>query len=306
MRIDELRRVLIVGAGTMGQQISLQCAMHGYDVVLYDQDAAALERARAQHALFLTGFVKAGQLAQEQVGGIQARMTATADAAAAARDVDLISESVPESPELKAAVFAQFHALCPPRTIFTTNTSSLTPSMFAAATGRPQQFAAFHFHLPVWIANVVDVMPHPGTAPEIVALLHAFARRIGQVPIHYERESPGYIFNAMLGAINREALELVVGGVASPEDVDRAWMGIMKMPIGPFGIMDSIGLETIRTITEYWARQLNDPQGLRHAEYLRTMIEQGRAGLKTGRGFYSYPRPAYQQADFVAGDVAEA
>ena len=303
MHIDDIRRVLVVGAGTMGQQIALQCATHGFDVTLYDVDPAALERARAQQSAYLDGFVAAG-LPRARADQALARVAITTDAAAAA-DADLLSESVPEDPELKGRVLAQFGALCPPRTIFTTNTSYLIPSMLAAATGRPDRFAALHFHLPVWVSNVVDVMPHPGTAPEVNELLHAFARRIGQVPIGYARETHGYIFNAMLGAINREALTLVANGVARFEDVDRSWMGIMKMPVGPFGIMDSVGLETVYTITAYWARVLGDAQGERNAELVKQLIDAGRLGVKSGRGFYTYPDPAYQRPGFVAGETRD-
>jgi 3-hydroxybutyryl-CoA dehydrogenase len=304
MRVEDIRRILVVGAGTMGQQISLQCALHGYDVTLYDIDPKMLDKAHAQHQAILAGFAERGHLAPEQVGQTLARITLTTDANIAAADADLLSESVPEDPDLKARVFAQFNLLCPADTIFTTNTSSLIPSMLAGATGRPARFAAFHFHQPTWISNVVDVMPHPGTAPEITEVLRAFARRIGQIPIVYQRESPAYIFNAILGAMNREALNLVMNGVASVSDVDRAWMGVMKMPIGPFGIMDAVGLDTLWTITDYWARMLNDPQGRRQADYLKTYIDQERLGVKSGHGFYSYPAPAYRRPNFLTDDRA--
>jgi 3-hydroxybutyryl-CoA dehydrogenase len=103
---------------------------------------------------------------------------------------------------------------------------------------------ALHFHPPVWPHNIVDVMPHKGTDPAITARVLEFARSIGQIPIHLQRESHNYIFNAMFSAVNREALTLAANGVATVEDIDRAWMGIMKMPVGPFGMMDLVGLDT--------------------------------------------------------------
>ena len=225
----------------------------------------------------------------------------------AAVEADLVSESVPEDPKLKAKVFAQFHELCPPRTIFTTNTSSLVPSMYATATGRPAQFAALHFHGPVWVSNVVDIMPHPGTAPEVVTLLADFARRIGQIPIVLQKENYGYVFNTMLSAVNREALTLAANGVAAVEDVDRAWMGVMKMPIGPFGIMDLVGLDTVWDITDYWAQQLeNDPQLRTNANFVKAYIAKGWLDLKSKQGFYRYPKPAFQQPGFVEGKSTDA
>jgi 3-hydroxybutyryl-CoA dehydrogenase len=200
---------------------------------------------------------------------------------------------------LKGRVFAQFNGLCPPRTIFTTNTSSFVPSMFAEASGRPAQFAAFHFHHVVWVSNVVDIMPHPGTATETVDLLHAFAQRIGQIPILCRKENHGYVFNAMLNALNGAALTLVANGVASAQDVDRAWMGVMKMPVGPFGILDRVGLDTAWDITAHWATALGDPQLQKNADLLKEYVDQGHLGTKSGKGFYAYPNSVYQRPGFL-------
>jgi 3-hydroxybutyryl-CoA dehydrogenase len=295
--------VLIVGAGTMGQQIGLQCARCGYNVVLYDIAPHILETAMAQVKAYAAQLVTAEQLTQEEAGATLARITTTTNPQEAAAEADLISESVPEDPKLKRKVFAQFNELCPPRTIFTTNTSTLLPSTFAEATGRPAQFAALHFHQPVWECNVVDVMPHPGTSEETVALLQDFAKRIGQIPILLKKESNGYVFNAMLSALLRAALELAVNDVASVEDVDRAFMGVMKTPVGPFGIMDLVGLDTIWDITNYWAKRAFFARQLRkNANFLKEHVDQGHCGVKSGRGFYTYPDPAFQQPGFVEGE----
>ena len=210
---------------------------------------------------------------------------------------------MPEDPVLKGRVLGQFNELCPQRTVFTTNSSTLLPSMFAAATGRPDRFAALHFHTPVWSSNVVDVMPHPGTSAETTGFLLAFARRIGQIPIRLRKESFGYVFNALYTAINREALTLVTNGIASVEDVDRAWIGIMKMPIGPFGMLDGVGLDTVWQITDYWARQTGDPQTRANANFVRTYLDRGRLGVKSGSGFYQYPNPAYEAPGFLESGV---
>jgi 3-hydroxybutyryl-CoA dehydrogenase len=306
VKIEDVRRVLIVGAGTMGQQIGLQCAMHGYDVMLYDIAPEALETAAAQVRAYVEQLAAGGRLTQEQADAVLARIHTTDDPQEAAAEADLLSESVPEDPELKGQVFAQFNKLCPPHTIFTTNTSSLIPSMFAQVTGRPAQFAALHFHQYVWESNVVDVMPHLGTSKETVELLYAFAKRIGQIPILCKKESHGYVFNAMLNAVNRAALTLAANGVVSVEDIDRAWMGVMKMPVGPFGILDHVGLQTVWDITKHWAEELRDPQLQANADFLKGYIDQGRLGVKSGRGFYTYPNPAYEQPGFLVGDVALA
>jgi 3-hydroxybutyryl-CoA dehydrogenase len=173
--------------------------------------------------------------------------------------------------------------------------------MFASATGRPDRFAALHFHGYVWVSNVVDIMPHPGTAPQTLDLLEAFAHRIGQIPIRLESENYGYVFNAMLNALLRTATSLAARQVTSYQNVDRAWMGVMKMPVGPFGILDTIGLETARDINQYWAERLNDPELQQNADFLKTYVDRGWLGVKTGRGFYTYPDPDYAQPGFIRG-----
>jgi 3-hydroxybutyryl-CoA dehydrogenase len=299
MDIDDVRRVAIVGAGTMGQQIGFQCAGHGYDVVLFDNDPVALEAVSARLDAYADMLETRGMITPQLRASARARITVTADVATAARDADLLSEAVPEDPELKGRVLAEFHVACPPRTIFMTNTSTLLPSQFARESGRGDRLLALHFHLPVWINNLVDVMPHPGTAPEVTQLVLAFADRIGQVPIQLRREHHGYVFNAMYGALNREAITLAQQGVASIEDIDRAWMHVTKAAVGPLGALDAVGLDTAWTITDYWARELNDEQLRANAAFLKAYVDRGDLGVKSGRGFYTYPDPAYAQPGFI-------
>lgn len=288
MEADDIRRVLVVGAGTMGQQIALQCAGHGFEVVMLDADAEALGRAKERLAEMAAALVGEPAFAGADLVRAVAAIRYETDPGTAAIDVDLVSESVPEDPALKGKVFAELDAVCPDRTMFATNTSSLLPSMYAAASGRPDRLAALHFHQPVWSANIVDVMPHPGTSPETVQLLLGFAARIGQVPIALQRESMGYVFNAMYNALNREAITLAANGVASVEDIDRAWTTIMKTPQGPFGMLDYVGIDTAWHITDFWATATGDPQLVTNAAWLKGYLDQGRAGVKTGKGFYDY------------------
>ena len=298
----EIRRVLVVGSGTMGQQIGFQCAGHGLDVVLYDITPEALESARVRIDAYAQGLVAGGVIGAEVRDSAMARITMTTDASVAADDADLLSEAVPEDPGLKGRVLGEFNALCPPQTIFATNTSTLLPSQFANATGRPDRVIALHFHLPVWITNLADVMPHDGTRPEVTERVLAFARQIGQVPIELRREHHGYVFNAMYTALNREAITMAEQGVASIEDIDRAWMHVSRWPHGPFGALDTVGLDTAWQITEYWARELpSDLQLRRNADFLKAYVDRGELGVKSGKGFYSYPNPAFARPGFIEG-----
>jgi 3-hydroxybutyryl-CoA dehydrogenase len=302
MKIEDIRCIFVVGSGTMGQQIGLQCAIHGYEVILYDIAPEAIQAAGAQIDAFAANLVQQMLLTQDEANSALGRIRFTTNPEDAAR-ADLLSESVPEDPALKAKVFAQFHKVCPPHTIFTTNTSTLIPSMYAQATGRPGQFAALHFHTYVWDSNVVDIMPHPGTTPETVELLSAFAKAIGQIPILLQKENYQYVFNAMLGAWNTAALKLASDGIATVEDIDRAWMGVMKAPIGPFGVLDIVGLQTVLDITQYWAGVTGDKQLRANAKFLKQYVDKGWLGVKTGRGFYTYPDPAYTRPSFLTAEA---
>ena len=301
MSPTSIENVLLVGAGRMGRQIALQCAMHGFRVTLYDIEAELLQEALARIEAYAQEMAEAGRLSAEEVEAALARIATTTDPAEAGAGADLLSESVPEDPALKAEVFGLFNQHCPPETLFTTNTSSLVPSLFAEATGRPGQFAALHFHQPVWEANLVDIMPHPGTDAAVVGRLETFARAIGQVPIVLEKENYGYLFNAMYQSLNRAAITLAANGVASVEDIDRSWMVVMKMPVGPLGMLDVVGLDTAWKITDHWANVLGDPQLQANAAYLKEYVDRGWLGVESGRGFYAYPDPAYEEPGFLEG-----
>jgi 3-hydroxybutyryl-CoA dehydrogenase len=265
---------------------------------MYDIAEDMLETAKKRLDKLAKSYISAGRLTEETAAAAKTKINMTTDAQAAGEHADFVSESVPEDPELKGKVFAQFNEICPAHTIFTTNTSSLVPSMFAEATGRPERLAAFHFH-DTRVTNIVDIMPHPQTSAEVVELIEAFAVRIGQIPIMLKKENFGYVFNALIMELFKSAQTLAANDVASIEDVDRAWMGVMHTPVGPFGIMDSIGIDTVWKVTDYWAKIVKDPQQIANAAFMKPYVDKGDLGEKTGKGFYSYPDPAYANPDFV-------
>jgi len=292
MKPNQIQRVLILGAGTMGRQIGFQCAAHGYDVVIYDNNAEALEKAIENIKDYFNDLVRSNLIESEMLPKILEKITISDNYADAGKEVDLLSESIFEDPNIKGETLSEFNKVCPPHTIFTTNTSSLLPSQYAAETGRPSRFAALHFHNPVWYANVVDIMPHAGTDPEIIDHLQEFALSINQTPICLGRENRGYIFNTILDAINRSALHLAAEDVASIQDIDRAWMGITKMNVGPFGIMDNIGIDLIYHI-------MKDSLNQKQLSFFQAYIENGWFGRKSNQGFYSYPNPEFSSPDFL-------
>ena len=300
MKVNDIKNVLIAGSGTMGQQIGFQCALHDCNVVLYDIKKEFLEKAMERINRIAARMLREGRITQEKALAVISRIKTSVDMEEAANDVDLVSESVPEDPELKGKVFGQLNALCPARTIFTTNTSTLLPSMIAQATGRPQKFLAYHFH-DIRMTNVVDVMPHPGTSPEVVQLVKEFAEKTGLAPIVLHKESMGYVFNYMFAGLFDNALTLASNDIAAVEDIDRVWMGIMRMLIGPFGLMDSVGLDTVWHVTNFWAKQTGDPVKIKNTEFVKKYVDRGELGQKTRKGFYTYPNPSFTAPDFLKG-----
>jgi 3-hydroxybutyryl-CoA dehydrogenase len=289
-----INKICILGAGTLGSRVALQSAISEYEVSVYDINQESLDFSLKMMQKILHQLKKANEITEENATAALARITFTLDPLAAVADADLINESVTEDPELKKKVWKQFGEIAPEKTIFTTNTSYLLPSMFASASGRPARFCAFHFH-DVFFSRVVDIMPHPGTDPDLIPLLEVLGRRLNQVPVLVKKENPGYIFNTMLMALIGAAGKLKTRDVAEIEDIDKSWMVNFHMPMGPFGILDSIGLETAWHVTHNMA----DTASQAFAKLLKTYIDQGKLGEKTGEGFYKYPNPSYRDPSFV-------
>lgn len=190
-------------------------------MTVYDISPDALAKAPDRIGALADEWVREKHLTREQADAALSCVRFSNDEQDAA-DADLVSESVLEDPNAKAKVFAQFANICPARTTFTTNSSTLVPSMYAEATGRPAQFAALHFYN-VWDAGLVDIAPHPGTSRSTLDLLQAFAWRIGQTPIVFKKEYPGYIGNALYAGLNGAAIRLLLDGTPF-DDIDRAAM----------------------------------------------------------------------------------
>ena len=302
MNVDDIKNVLVVGAGTIGLEVAISCARHGYRTTVFDNDPSVVEAAGDRVAALALDVARHGHLTADEVDRARSLVRLSLDAAAAAETADLMIECVHERLPVKRAVFARFDELCPKRTILTTNSSYFVPSFLARATRRAERVAALHFHSPPWVARVADVMPHATTDPAVVEALSDFARRLRQIPIVVRREHHGYVFNSMLRQLLMSALTLVEQGVVDFDEVDRAWMGVTRMGIGPFGMIDRIGLDTVHEIVTQWSTIMRDPQGKRNAELLARRVAEGRLGLKRDGGFYDYPHPRYEAADFLDGE----
>lgn len=279
----EIKNVCILGAGTLGTRIALQCAISGYQVRIYDIKVEAFESSQKLMSKILGHLEKSQLITPEKSKQALARLIFTLDPLEAVLDADIINESVLEDETIKKEVWIQFGKIAPSKTLFTTNSSYMLPSQFAEISGRPEKFCALHFH-DVFYSRVVDIMPHPGTDLSLVPILEDFGKSINQVPVYVQKENHGYIFNAMLLACIGAAGKLLTKGIATVEDIDKSWMVNFHMPMGPFGILDSIGLDTAWHVTH----TLPDPASQAFAELLKTYIDAGKLGEKSGEGFYKY------------------
>lgn len=292
--LPAIEEVLVCGAGAIGREVALQCAMCGYRVTLYDVSRPALKQAKA--AIELARNALARTYAPETARVLASRVYYTTAIDEATAGADFVSECIPEDLALKRRLFAELGERAPAHAIFTTNSSSFLPSELADASGRPDRFLALHFHKPVWVASVVDIMPHVGTVRGVVERVTQFARSLRQLPIVLGKESRDYVFNAMLQAYIAAALSLWTREVASFEDIDRTWMIAEGASRGPFGVMDAIGLDTIHDVVR------SRPDGDWGAAVLRLkrdFLDRGHLGVKSGEGFYRYPNPRYREAGFL-------
>lgn len=289
-----IKKICILGAGTLGSRIALQSAISEFTVTVYDIHQKSLDFSQRTMEKIVKQLAKSGQISETEISAIFPRIKFTLDAKEAVADADLINESVTEEIEIKKKVWKQFGEIAPEKTWFTTNTSYLLPSMFAEESGRPAKFCAFHFH-DVFYSRVVDIMPHPGTDPVMIPMLEELGRKLNQVPVLVKKENPGYIFNTMLMALIGAAGKLLTREVGSIEDIDKSWMVNFHMPMGPFGILDSIGLDTAWHVTH----KLPDAASQAFAALLKIYIDEGKLGEKSGQGFYTYPSPAYKKEHFL-------
>lgn len=294
LTLNDIKTVLILGSGTLGLRVGLQAAISGFMTKIYDINQKSLDSAKSIQIKLLKSMSSSMGLTEVEVDDVLTRITYTTDPQEAARNVDFINESVTEDVPIKQSVWKQFGELCPDKTVFTTNTSFLLPSMFADHSGRPERFCAFHFH-DVFVANVVDIMPHANTSPWVTELLFDMGKKLNQTPVFIKKESPGYIFNYMLMHILTAAGSLLSNEIGSIHDIDRSWMGNFNMPVGPFGMIDQIGLDTAWHVS----KNTNTKKSMVFANLLKKYMDEGKLGVKTGEGFYKYPNPSYKNSDFL-------
>ena len=280
-------RILVVGAGAMGSQIAMVCALAGHDTTVTDVTDDALDRARSQLQARLDRDVAKERRTRDDVDAAFARLTFTTDLDAAAAGADLVIEAAVEKLDVKREVFARLDKAAPPHTILTTNSSAIMSSQLADATGRPDRVANMHFFNPALVMRCVEVVGSDDTSPETMETVTALARRLGKEPVVLHKEIPGFVANRILGAVRDEAIFLLEQGVSSVEDIDTACRTALGYPMGPFELMDLTGIDIGYRAKLARHDITGDPRDL-PSRTVTELVERGDLGRKTGKGFYSY------------------
>ena len=294
------KNVTLAGSGVLGYQIAFQTAFHGFNVTVYDINDAVLEKAKAKFNTMCDVFKRDLNATQEQLDVTRKNLSYTSDLAEAVKAADLLIEAVPENPKIKIEFYHKLAKVAPKKTVFVTNSSTLLPSQFAEATGRPTQFLALHFANNIWVHNTAEIMGHATTDPKNFKDVVAFAKAIGMLALPLHKEQPGYILNSLLVPLLTAATNLLVNEVADVQTIDKTWIKATGAPVGPFGILDVVGITTAYNINKIAVEKTNDPLKIKTVKYLKEhFIDKHKLGVAKGEGFYKYPNPAFMEPNFL-------
>ena len=318
----EFGKVVVVGGGVLGTQIALMSAYTGHDTTIWlrSEGSAGRTQPKIQHYedAMLADLEAAKKLIGNPMGGFlyprgliakwegmtpeeidrlaaQARerfrslLHISLNMAEALKGADVVIESMSENPQAKVEIYEKMRELLDENTLLLTNTSTLLPSMFAEHTGRPDRYLALHFANSIWKNNTAEVMGHAGTSPESYRKAVKFAQELQMVPLQLHKEQPGYILNSLLVPFLNAAEMLWAEGVSDPETIDKTWQLGTGAPVGPFKILDIVGLETAYNIVSLNPESKKEGSTMqRIASLLKEKIDKGEKGINAGKGFYTY------------------
>jgi 3-hydroxybutyryl-CoA dehydrogenase len=284
--MTEIRKIGVIGAGTMGSGIAQVCAMAGYPVVMQDLSDAALDRARTSMQGSLARLVKKATLTEPQAAEATARI-ATATALDQLADCDIVIEAIVERLDVKTGVLKQLDGICRVDAVFASNTSSISLTELAAASTHPGRVVGMHFFNPVPVMQLVEIIRALQTTDPVAEAVTDLTRAIGKTP-RVSKDSYGFIVNRLLAPQINEAINCVYEGLATPEDIDSMMKLGANHPMGPLALGDLIGLDVVLNIMETLYNGFDDPK-YRPSPLLKQMVSAGYLGRKTGKGFSEYP-----------------
>ena len=298
MTSKPFERVAVVGTGLLGSQIAMLSAYAGYQVSVYDTRAGAFDETYAKLFADLKGKGVNPFIPWDDWGKCKNIIQFTTDIGDALKDVDLVVEAITEDVEAKRKVFRLMGENAPAKAIFSTNSSSLPISRMEDSSGRPERCINTHFYLPLQGMNMVDLMGGTKTLPEVMQLGEDWIRSVGGIPLRVKKEILGFCFNSVWRAVKRQTLYMWGNDFVDFRDIDRGWRVFTGMKAGPFGLMDTVGLDTVYNIEMVYYGDSKDPKD-KPPDALLEKIKKGELGVKTGKGFYTYPNPEFLQPDFL-------
>jgi 3-hydroxybutyryl-CoA dehydrogenase len=281
----DIKQISVIGSGVMGRGIAYTSALAGFHVTLQDISDQALEKAKEYIIEEMNKSVERGFILAEQRDQAVQKLTYTTDLAASVKNADLVIEAVLELMELKIDIFKKLDELAPPHTILATNTSTMSPTEIAAATGRPDRCIAMHFFNPVHKMKLIEIIRGLDTSDDTAKVTKSVGEKLGKQTVEVN-EFPGFVTSRMNCLIGNEAMNMLMEGVATIEDIDKALKLGLNHPMGPLVLADLVGLDTRLRNMEYLYKHLGEKY--RPSPILVKYVKAGRLGKKSGRGFYDY------------------
>ena len=282
----DVERIAVLGAGTMGHGIAHAAITAGYHTALYDISDAAVAKGQSAIDAVITKSIELGKATDAAAASMRARLRTTTSIADAVRDADVVIEAAPEKIDLKLALFREAEAAAPSQAVFASNTSALSITDMAAVLANPGRLGGMHFFNPVHRMKLIEVVKALDTTPETIAVMQDVAAKMGKETV-LVKESPGFVTSRINAMIGNEAFYMLQEGVASATDIDRALKLGLNHPMGPFELVDLVGLDTRLAILRFLHRTLGEK--FRPCPLLEQYVAAGRLGRKAGRGVYDYP-----------------
>lgn len=287
MDINDVKTIAIIGAGNMGHQLAVHCALCGFETSCTDVSAETLKKAESFAGNYLKGRVEKGKLSSEEADKTRGRLLFTDSLKGAVENADYVIEAAVENLATKRKLFSELDMLAPPRAILATNSSRIVSSRIADATKRPEKVCNLHFFNPALVMKLVEVVKGPHCAEDTVKVSYQLCEKLGKIPVMLNREIDGFLLNRMLGALAKEALWLQEMGIASYEDLDKAAVYGAGHPMGPFRLMDLTGIDLEYLMRMEAFRNTGDRNDLPAPSVVERYMK-GEYGEKSGRGWYEY------------------